>query len=336
MSRMSLVAIGLVVTAVGCGEDATGPTPRRPVLEVPTPQLVFEALSPTDIEGVVGTAVLQEPTVIVKDAGGIPLANVLVKFAVVSDELGVLVGSLSRADALTNAEGIATAGEWTLSTTAGPNSLQASIVGAEHLMFRAVARPDAPVSLGWLSDMEGQVGVAGMTTQPPRLQVRDRFGNSVAGVHVTFAITAGGGTLEGTQMVTADYGSEALGWTLGANPGVNTITASALGLGSIEFTIEAIEANTIYDFTMVEGVGWDVASAFVAFTDDGRFVSHAKYGEGWLWVVSGTYVISGSTVVLTYPAGDEEMGTLVDGVLVLDRWDNPCAPARQWHYHLRG
>jgi hypothetical protein len=172
--------------------------------------------------------------------------------------------------------------------------------------------------------------------EPPRLQVRDRFGNSLAGIRVTFAITAGGGTLEGTEMVTTDDGISALGWTLGPSLGANTITASALGLQSIDFTIQAFESSRIYDITRVDGDGWDVASAFVAFTDDGHFVSHAKYGEGWVWVVSGTYVISGSTVVLTYATGEEEMGTLVDGVLVLDRWDNPCAPARQWHYHRRG
>ncbi len=334
MSRMSLVAIGLIVTAAGCGEDATGPNPRR-VLEAPTPRAsVFASLSPTDIEGVVGTAVLQEPTVIVIDGGGHPLANVLVTFAFVSEEPGAQVGSISRFKALTNAEGIASAGEWTLSTKAGPNFLQATIVGAGPLSFRADARPDAPVSLGWQSDTDGQVALAGMTVQPPRLQARDRFGNSVAGIRVTFAITAGGGTLEGAEMVTTDSGVSALGWTLGQ--GSNTMTASASGLQSIDFTIQAVESSRIYDLTGVDGVGWDVQSAFVAFTDDGRFVSHAKYGEDWLWVVSGTYLISGSTVVLTYATGEEEMGTLVDGVLVLDRWDNPCAPARQWHYHLRG
>jgi hypothetical protein len=337
MSRISLAGIALVVTAVGCGQDATGPNPR-PVVEPPTPRAsVFESLSPTSGAGIVGTAVPYQPTVIVIDGAGHPLANVLVKFAFVSEEPEAQVGSISRSEALTNAEGIASAGEWTLSTKAGPNFLQATIVGAGPLFFRADGRPDAPVSLGWLSDMEGQVGLAGMTVQPPRLQVMDRFGNSVAGIPVTFAITAGGGTLEGAEMVTTDNGVSALRWTLGANLGANTITAHALELQSIEFTIQAIVASGIYDLTMVDGgIGWDVASAFVAFTDDGHFVANTKYSDDWLWVASGTYVISGSSVVLTYAWGEEELGTLIDGVLVLDRWDNTCAPApRQFHYHIR-
>ncbi len=336
MSRTSLVRLALMAAAVGCGEDATGPNPSLGH-GVPQPRFVFEAISPANSEGVVGTAVLHSPTVIVLDGARNPLANVTVNFAFVSEEDGAQVGSIGTGTALTNAEGIATAGEWTLSTKAGPNFLRATIVGAGPLSFRADARPDKPVALGWLSQMDGEVGLAGTTVQPPHVQVRDRFGNSVSGIAVTFAITAGGGTLEGAEMVTSENGVAALAWTLGPNLGANSITASAAGLQSIDFTIQAIEASAIYDFTMADGgIGWDVASGFVAFTADGHFVVNTRYIDDWVWVATGTYVVSGSAVVLTYAWGDEEAGTLIDGVLVLDRWDNPCAPTpRRFHYHIR-
>jgi hypothetical protein len=336
MSRMSLVGLAFIVTELGCGEGAT--SPNSPLIrEIPHPQFVFESVSPTSGQGIVGTAAPYTPTVLVIDGAGHPAANVVVQFTLLSEEDGVQVGSIGAADVVTDAAGLATAAEWTLSTKAGANYLHASIEGAAPIAFRADAQPDKPVSLGWLSQMEGEVGLAGMTVQPPYIQVSDRFGNSVAGIPVTFAITAGGGTLEGAQVVTTENGVAARGWTLGPNLGANSITASAANLESIEFTIQAIEASAIYDFTMADGgIGWDVASGFVAFTADGHFVVNTKYSDDWLWVATGTYVISGSSVVLTYAWGDHEPGTLVDGVLVLDRWDNTCAPApRQFHYHIR-
>jgi hypothetical protein len=336
MSRMSLVGLAFIVTELGCGEGATSPNSPR-IREIPQPQFVFESVSPTSGQGIVGTAAPYTPAVLVIDGARHPAANVHVMFAVLADESGAEVGSISTHDVLTNAEGIATAGEWTLSTKAGANTLQASTVGASPLLFRADGRPDRPVSLGWQARMGGQVGRAGMSVQPPQLHVSDRFGNNVAGIPVTFAISAGGGKLEGAEMVTTEYGISALTWTLGPNPGANTITASAASLPSIEFTVQAIEASGTYDFTMVDGgIGWDVASGFVVLTDDGHFVVNTIYSDDWLWVANGTYVISGSTVVLTYDWGEEERGSLVDGVLVLDRWDNTCAPApRQFHYRIR-
>lgn len=336
MSRTSLVALAFIVTELGCGQDAT--SPNQPPTRDPLQALlsVFESVSRTSGEGVVGAAGPYTPTVLVINGSGHPAANVRVRFAFVTDEPGAQAGSISTPDALTNAEGIATAGEWTLSTKAGPNILQATVAGARPLLFRADARPDTPASLGWLGQMEGEVALAGTAVQPPHVQVRDRFGNNVAGITVTFAITAGGGTLEGATMLTTNDGISALAWKLGPDIGANTLTASTAGLESIEFTIQAIEASAIYDFTIVDGaIGWDVASAFVAFAADGQFVSNTKYSDGWPWATTGTYVISGSTVVLTYDTGDEEWGSLVDGALVLDRWDNPCAPARQFHYYLR-
>lgn len=334
MSRMSLIGMALTAAAVGCGENFT--SPNSPLVNQAQARFVLQALSPINSEGIVGTSLEYGPTVQVKDGAGNPLANVVVKFTLLAEEPGAQVGWIANSEALTNALGVAAAGEWTLSSKAGPNSLQASIVGAAPLAFRADARPDAPVSLGWLARMEGEVALAGMAVQPPHVQAWDHFGNSVAGIPVTFAITEGDGTLEGATMLTTDDGVSALRWTLGPYLGANTITASAAGLESIHFTVHAIEASAIYDFTMVDGgIGWDVASGFVAFTADGRFVSHTKYSDGWLWATSGTYVILGSTVVFTYDTGDEELGSLVNGVLVLDRWDNPCVPTRRFHYRLR-
>ena len=71
-----------------------------------------------------GTAVATAPSVIVRDANNNPVAGVAVAFAVASGG-----GSITGANATTNALGIATVGSWTLGTTAGANSLTATVDG---------------------------------------------------------------------------------------------------------------------------------------------------------------------------------------------------------------
>jgi len=72
----------------------------------------------------VGTAVATAPSVIVRDANGNPVEGVGVSFAVASGG-----GSITGANATTNASGIATVGSWTLGATAGANSLTATVGG---------------------------------------------------------------------------------------------------------------------------------------------------------------------------------------------------------------
>src|SRR5439155_10218608 len=68
-----------------------------------------------------GTAALVPPSVIVTDAFGNPAAGVSVTFAP-----GPGSGSVTGATQTTDPSGIASVGGWTLSTTAGSNTLTAS------------------------------------------------------------------------------------------------------------------------------------------------------------------------------------------------------------------
>ncbi|MGH7713887.1 MAG: Ig-like domain-containing protein, partial [Gemmatimonadaceae bacterium] len=296
------------------------------------------ALSPTSFEGTVGSVAQQEPTVVVTDRSGNPVPNVTVAFSFYG-QAETAVAPIRRSEVLTNQQGIASAGEWTLGNTAGPNLLQATIIGAPQLWFVANGLPDTPVALVWMKDNQGEIGFAGMVLQPPRVLVGDRFGNSVLGIHVTFDITAGGGALEGAVAVTDDHGASAVAWTLGATPGPNTLSARVPGLPSIDFTIEVVAASAIYDLTMIDDEPldwWHIESAFIAFTDDGRFVSQVTWNFGEereVWTESGSYTMSGPTVVLEY-AGHQDTGALANGVLVLDRWDEE-GPTRQWRYYIR-
>src|SRR5207253_2801011 len=79
---------------------------------------------PTSQTAPAGTAVGSPPSVIVKDANGNPVAGVAVTFAVAPGN-----GTITGASQTTNASGVATVGSWTLSATAGPNTLTATSTG---------------------------------------------------------------------------------------------------------------------------------------------------------------------------------------------------------------
>src|SRR5205807_4427659 len=71
-----------------------------------------------------GTAVTPPPSVIVKDASGNPVSGLTVTFAASSG------GSVTGPNPATGTDGIATVGSWTLSATAGTNTLTATAPGA--------------------------------------------------------------------------------------------------------------------------------------------------------------------------------------------------------------
>src|SRR3989454_3741738 len=79
------------------------------------------ANSPSSQTAPAGTAVSSPPSVIVKDANGNPVAGVAVTFAVAPGN-----GTITGGSQTTNASGVATVGSWTLSPTAGQNTLTAT------------------------------------------------------------------------------------------------------------------------------------------------------------------------------------------------------------------
>jgi hypothetical protein len=87
----------------------------------------------------------------------------------------------------------------------------------------------------------GQTASAGTTLPEPfDVRVVDGNGRPVSNVQVTFQVTTGAGTLNGsgsTVMVTTGHdGLARATLTLDASPGANAVTASVPGLGSVVFT----------------------------------------------------------------------------------------------------
>ena len=81
-----------------------------------------------------GTPVPVPPSVIVKDGNGNPRPGASVTFAVVSGG-----GSVTGAAVVTNADGVAAVGSWTLGASTGANSLSATVAGLPPVTFVATA-----------------------------------------------------------------------------------------------------------------------------------------------------------------------------------------------------
>lgn len=87
--------------------------------------------------GVVLTSLPAAPAVRVFDSFGNPVPGVNVNFAVTAGD-----GSLQSDNAVTDSNGVAEAGVWTLGPTPGAQNVQATIDGLEALIFVATALPD--------------------------------------------------------------------------------------------------------------------------------------------------------------------------------------------------
>ncbi len=174
-----------------------------------------------------GLAVPTLPSVKITDANANPVSGVAVTFAVASGG-----GSITGANATTNAAGIATVGSWTLGSTAGANTLSASAAGLTTVTFTATAAAPVPAAIAVSAGNGQSATVSTSVAIAPAVRVTDAQGNGVGGVSVTFAVATGGGSATGTTTTTNSAGVATVGsWTLGAVAGTNSLTATAAGSG---------------------------------------------------------------------------------------------------------
>lgn len=109
--------------------------------------------------------------------------------------------------------------------------------------------------------------------EPPSVIVSDQNNKPLAGVHVIFSVTGGGGSITGGNVTTDVNGVATVGsWTLGAAGGSNTLTATAGNLPPVLFTANGadpcIPATTHALGTTTNG---ELTKADCSFSD-GSFV----------------------------------------------------------------
>ena len=178
----------------------------------------------------------------VTDGFGNPVPGLEVVFEV-TDGGGVAVGRRP----VTNANGIAEVGGWTLGDVVGANALRATVnaggtvIANNPIVFTATATAAPPASLQ-LSTGGGQSAIIGSTLASPiSVIVRDNRGNAASGIRVTFLVGSGGGALSGSTPLTNAGGIATLSsWTLGPVVGTQTLIARVTGLPDVTIAATGI------------------------------------------------------------------------------------------------
>ena len=189
--------------------------------------------------GTSGQALPTNPSVLARDAAGNPVPGVTVTFSVMTGG-----GTIAQPSSVTNAQGIASSGAWTLGGNVGTQLLSAQVpqtgVNNNPLIFSATAASGSAANVTALSLTQQSAQVGALVSSAPSVIVRDAGGNPVPGVTVVFAVTAGGGQVQGATQTTNTAGiATVTSWRLGAAPGTNTVTATVTGIAPVTFTATA-------------------------------------------------------------------------------------------------
>ena len=231
MSLATRFGIPFALTlAAACGGTTTDdPTPAAPS--------AFEVVAGANQQATVNSTTPVAPSVKLKDANGRALSNAIVKFTVQSGG-GVLTGDSVR----TNASGVAAVGSWKLGPTIGMNVLRATAFGTNvSTVVNATATAGPATVLAAITSQQNAALVGGDVTPLPTVEVRDAFGNALAGETVTFTASFGGGSVTGGTQVTDAAGRATVGsWTLGPAAGLNRLTARAGANASFIFEAQGL------------------------------------------------------------------------------------------------
>jgi adhesin/invasin len=189
-------------------------------------------------------------TVRVTTSSGGVIAGAAVTFAVTSGG-----GSVASTSVATDDQGQASTG-WTLGTTTGSNGLTATVAGVPSVTFTATGIPGPPTTVAVVAGDGQSARVGDPVTVPPAVAVQDRYHNPVPNVQVTFAVSAGGGTVAGAAPVTDAQGIARVGrWTLGLFSATHQLTATATGLPPVTFA-----AIGVSGWTYTNSGGFAIAS----------------------------------------------------------------------------
>ena len=187
------------------------------------------AVSPDSQTTVAGVKMSQPLVVRVTGGGETPIAGTSVSWTI-----GTGGGSLSDTSSTTDADGLAQT-----TYTPGTSPLTATVsaaVGSISTNFKIVLVAGPPAELLKF----GSDSPAAIVGSPLTLSVKlaDAFGNGIADQTVNWA--AAGGSISATTSTTDKGGVASVTYTLGADPGSYTLTATAEGVPDQTFTIKAI------------------------------------------------------------------------------------------------
>lgn len=230
---MALGAVALSLSACGGGDD-NGPSPS------PDPtRLAFQVQPTTTTAGQPITPAVQ---VALQDASGnlVTAATNPVTLALGVNPSGATLGGTATANPV---NGVATFADLAINKSGTGYTLSATSTGltaATSAAFDATPIPGLAAAIA-PSAGDGQSATVGQALATnPAVTVTDGLGDPVAGVVVTFAVDAGGGTAAGLEQTTDAAGVATVGpWTLGTTAGLNRLTATSSGLEGSPVTFTA-------------------------------------------------------------------------------------------------
>jgi len=229
-----LAFVVLVVAQAACGNDGST-DPSKPNAMV--------AVSP-DSQTTAAGVKMSEPLVVrVTNGGETPIAGTSVSWTI-----GTGGGSLTDTTSTTDADGLA-------QTTYTPDTLPAianvkAAVGSISHTFKIVLVAGPPAELRkWGSDSPAAVAGSVLTLS---VKLVDKFGNGISDQTVNWA--ASGGLIANVSLLcelpdmscpattstTDKAGLASVTYTLGADPGTYTLTATVEGVPAATYTIKAI------------------------------------------------------------------------------------------------
>jgi hypothetical protein len=285
-------------------------------------KLVFSTTPPATAES--GVAFSPAPVVQLQDASNnaVSQAGVAVTVSRVSGNGTVMI---TGGSASTDASGKATFSGLTLTGPADSYVLaflSAGLTGVTSSgIDLATLTPPAPTTIAATSAISQSATVGTAVDGPPSVRVSGAGDVPVAGVEVTFTVTAGGGTITPASPATVFTNASGIAtlsnWTLGANAGSNTVMATAAGLAGspVAFTATgtAVSATTI---------------AANSATSQSATVGTAVAAPSVLVTGAGDVPISGVSVTFTVtsgggtisPASPATVSTDASGIATLSNW----------------
>lgn len=219
--RIRPAVVAALVALAACGGDSTtNPQGARAISRV----------SPDSQTTAAGVKMAQPLVVLVTGTGNTPLGNVSVSWTV-----GTGGGTVSDTVSTTDAAGHAQT-TYTPGTAPVVAKVSANAAGLQAVTFTItlVAGPATELRK-FGSDNPAVVTGTKLTLS---VKLVDAFGNAVSGKTVNW--TSAGGTIAAATSTTDAGGVASIAYTVGADPGTYSLTATVEGIPPTTFTIRAI------------------------------------------------------------------------------------------------
>jgi hypothetical protein len=193
---------------------------------------------------------------------------------------------------------VSTAGLFTSAGPAGQTVITATSGNFSDSLEIVVAAGPA-VEMEQLTATYDTARISTVVTPSPTVRVIDAYGNGIAGVVVTFAVTSGGGSVAEANITTDANGKAYVIWTVGPKMRNNTLSVSAAGLPTKGFTVfgdSPFRVEVIYDPSITA----DEKNKVQAAVDKWRRLVHSDLGRADFGATGGScngHIIEGYTSI---------------------------------------